>query len=146
MTVVAARSYSRNSGETSEEMLISVFGAASAMASRSLRSWVGSRNENRQADRHRLEPAPGNQLGDALRLPAGQRRDDLAARTDALARLEAPAPGHQRRRLADVEVEEAAAPQALDLDDVARAPGGDEGGSGSLALQHRVRRHGGPER
>ena len=47
MTVVVARSYSRNSGETSEEMETGTSGAAAAMASRNLRSCAGLRKENR---------------------------------------------------------------------------------------------------
>ena len=97
------------------------------------------------ADRHRLETALGDQPGDALSLLVGQGGHDLAPGADALFHLEAPAPRHQRRRLLDVEVEEAAAPKALDLDDVARAPGRDKGGLGALALEHRIRRHRGPE-
>ena len=48
ITVVVARSYSRNSGETSQDRETGTSGTVAAMAARSLRSWAGWRKENRQ--------------------------------------------------------------------------------------------------
>ena len=70
-----------------------------------------------------------------------QRRDDAAVGSDALRRLQPPAPRHQRLRLAPGQVEHAGRANAADLQHVAEAARGQQPGPRADLLQDGVRRH-----
>ena len=97
---------------------------------------VGVRVE--EADRNGLHAGGQEGVDRAGRLRLVERAHDLAPVVDALAHLQPPVAGNERRGLLPGEVVEARHAQAADLEDVAEALGGEEARAGALPLQDRV--------
>ena len=102
---------------------------------------IGQAVGMQEADRHRL---------DARRLEGFDRRlepgpvegsDDLAVGADPLDDLQAVLARHQRNRLADAVIVKVGPRLAADLQDVAKALGGQEPGQGAAALDDHVGGH-----
>ena len=106
---------------------------------------VGGEEGEDERDGDRIVPAIGNDSGDPRRLRVTQFAHHAAVGAHTLVDLDAGPARHQGRALLDIEVEQVMAPQALDLDHVARPERGDEGGVGALQFQDRVGGDGGAE-
>ena len=129
--VVDARSYSRNSGETSCEATTCAVGRRRRTSSTTARSCVGSRNEK------------SRQTATASASRSGQRceveRHELAVRAHATRDPDAPLERDERLRVVRaraVEVRPLLPPQ---VQEVLEALGRDEGGASAAPLEQRVR-------
>ena len=95
-----------------------------------------------------MEEADGDRLDALLAQPGGElaalgvveRTHDRAVGRNALVQLEAEVPLDERRRLAPEEVVHVRDPEPAQLEHVAEAGGGDEGGQAAAPLEHGVRR------
>jgi hypothetical protein len=95
-----------------------------------------------EADHHRLDPFLSQAAHRRAHLVDRERFQHRALGVEPLAHLEAPASGHQGRRLLEVHVVEPGADLAADLQDVAEAPGHEHAHARDLALDDGVGRHG----
>ena len=99
-----------------------------------------------QADRHRFDLLAEQPFPDGAQFVLDERPQHLAVGGDALAQLEAQAALDQLRRLVPEEVVDLRGADAAQLEDVAEAAGGHQGGARAAALEHGVGRHGGSVR
>src|SRR5262249_3430057 len=91
-----------------------------------------------EADRQRLDPVALEQISQCAERGLVERRSLPAAALDALLDLEAPFARHQRWLAVETQVERLGPVAPPDLQNVAEALGGDEGGAGAGPLQQRV--------
>ena len=94
-----------------------------------------------QADRHRFDLLARQPLPDGAQLLLDERPQHLAVGGDALAQLQAQAAFDELRRLVPEEVVDLRGADAAQLEDVAEAAGGHQGGARAAALEHGVGRH-----
>ncbi len=92
-----------------------------------------------KAHRQRLHALVQQAAHRALRIGRIERPHDLAASTDALVDRHPQVARDQRRRLGPGDVVHPGHAQVADLQDVAKALGGDQAGARTLVLQDRVR-------
>src|SRR6516225_2862584 len=135
---VEKRSYSRISGETSQDSVTASCGKRRAIASprRPLVIRIGEAVQ--QPDRHGLDVLGGERVdrtGDARFIEWDQQ---LPLRIDPLGDRQAQPARNERRRQIDVDVVLLEAVFVADLDHVAEALGGEKRGPGALALDERI--------
>ena len=139
-TVVDSRSYSRNSGCTSQESDTSMSGSAARSASPMRCSCRGLRNENRKQTATLSAPLACTSAMARADVGVPERQDDLARRTDALGHLEAVLARHQRLGMIGLQVVDLGPGLAADLEQVLEALGGDERDLAAAPLDQRVGR------
>ena len=138
--MVDIRSYSRNSGSTSQDSDTATSGSrcAQRLPDRPLVRRV--QEPEQQAHRDRVDLRRGDRV-DGRRQTLGIQGSDDPARAHPFPDHESQVARHQRRRPVPGEVVERGAVLPADLDEVAETFGGDQRGAAAPSFQQRVRGH-----